>query len=74
MKHIKEAASDRYAPVGGYMHMVAGVHLKVLVLSDRNYAWIASGRPCHRWMQACWCAVVPVTVDSPEKQRVGIIA
>ncbi len=30
LKHIKEAASDRYAPVGGYMHMVAGVHLKVL--------------------------------------------
>ena len=29
-KHIKEAASDRFAPVGGYMHMVAGVHLKVL--------------------------------------------
>jgi lipoprotein NlpI len=30
LKHIKEAASDRYAPAGGYMHMVAGVHLKVL--------------------------------------------
>jgi lipoprotein NlpI len=30
LKHIKEAASDRYAPVGGYMHMVAGVHLKTL--------------------------------------------
>jgi lipoprotein NlpI len=30
LKHIKEAASDRYAPVGGYMHMVARVHLKVL--------------------------------------------
>ena len=28
LKHIKEAASDRYAPVGGYMHMVATVHLK----------------------------------------------
>jgi len=28
LKHIKEAASDRYAPVGGYMHMVAVVHLK----------------------------------------------
>ena len=28
LKHIKEAASDRYAPVGGYMHMVAAVHLK----------------------------------------------
>jgi lipoprotein NlpI len=27
LKHIKEAASDRYARVGGYMHMVAGVHL-----------------------------------------------
>jgi lipoprotein NlpI len=27
-KHIKEAAADRYAPVGGYMHMVAVVHLK----------------------------------------------
>jgi len=29
-QHIKEAAADRYAPVGGYMHMVATVHLKVL--------------------------------------------
>jgi lipoprotein NlpI len=28
LKHIKEAAADRYAPVGGYMHMVANVHLK----------------------------------------------
>jgi len=28
LKHIKEAASDRYAPAGGYMHMVAVVHLK----------------------------------------------
>lgn len=30
LTHIKEAASDRFAPVGGYMHMVATVHLKVL--------------------------------------------
>ena len=29
LKHIKEAASDRYASAGGYMHMVAGVHLKI---------------------------------------------
>jgi lipoprotein NlpI len=28
LTHIKEAASDRYAPAGGYMHMVAVVHLK----------------------------------------------
>jgi len=28
LTHIKEAASDRYASVGGYMHMVAVVHLK----------------------------------------------
>jgi len=28
LKHIKEAASARYASVGGYMHMVAIVHLK----------------------------------------------
>jgi lipoprotein NlpI len=28
LKHIREAASDRYASAGGYMHMVAGVHLK----------------------------------------------
>jgi lipoprotein NlpI len=27
-KHIKEAASDRYARVGGYMHMVARVHAR----------------------------------------------
>ena len=26
LTHIKEAAADRYAPVGGYMHMVAKVH------------------------------------------------
>ena len=26
LKHIKEAAAERYAPVGGYMHMVAKVH------------------------------------------------
>ena len=30
LKHIREAASDRYAPVGGYMHMVARVHATVL--------------------------------------------
>ena len=28
MVHIKEAASSRFARVGGYMHMVATVHLK----------------------------------------------
>jgi len=28
LKHINEAAADRYAPVGGYMHTVAKVHLK----------------------------------------------
>jgi lipoprotein NlpI len=28
LKHIKEAASDRFASVGGYMHMVARVHLR----------------------------------------------
>jgi lipoprotein NlpI len=28
LKHIKEAASDRYAAVGGYMHMVARVHAR----------------------------------------------
>ena len=30
LRHIKEAASGRFAPVGGYMHMVAGVHLQTL--------------------------------------------
>jgi lipoprotein NlpI len=30
LPHIKVAASERYATVGGYMHMVARVHLKVL--------------------------------------------
>lgn len=30
-KHIKEAASDRFAAVGGYMHMVARVHLKAKI-------------------------------------------
>ena len=28
LTHIKEAASERYASAGGYMHMVARVHLK----------------------------------------------
>jgi lipoprotein NlpI len=28
LKHIREAASDRYASAGGYMHMVARVHVK----------------------------------------------
>ncbi len=28
LKHIKEAASEKYAAAGGYMHMVAQVHLK----------------------------------------------
>ena len=28
LRHIKEAASDRFAAAGGYMHMVAVVHLK----------------------------------------------
>ena len=30
LTHIKEAASERYASAGGYMHMVARVHLKSL--------------------------------------------
>jgi lipoprotein NlpI len=30
LRHIKSAAADRYESVGGYMHMVARVHLKVL--------------------------------------------
>ena len=30
LKHIKEAAADRFAAAGGYMHMVSRVHLKVL--------------------------------------------
>jgi lipoprotein NlpI len=30
LKHITEAASSRFAGVGGYMHMVAGVHLRLL--------------------------------------------
>jgi lipoprotein NlpI len=30
LKHISEAAADRYAAVGGYMHSVARVHVDVL--------------------------------------------
>jgi hypothetical protein len=30
LKHIREAAADRFASAGGYMHMVARVHLKTL--------------------------------------------
>jgi lipoprotein NlpI len=28
LEHIRVAAEDRFAPVGGYMHMVANVHLR----------------------------------------------
>ena len=30
LEHIEIAASDRYSRVGGYMHMVARVHLRIL--------------------------------------------
>jgi len=30
LEHITAAASDRYAPVGGYMHTVARIHLGIL--------------------------------------------
>jgi lipoprotein NlpI len=30
LEHIKTAASDRFSAVGGYMHLVARVHLKTL--------------------------------------------
>lgn len=30
LEHIRAAAADRYAGVGGYMHMVAAVHLRML--------------------------------------------
>ena len=30
LRHIKEAASDRHGSAGGYMHMVAEVHLQTL--------------------------------------------
>ena len=30
LEHIKVAAADRFAPLGGYMHMVARVHLRTL--------------------------------------------
>jgi lipoprotein NlpI len=30
LEHIKAAADERYAPIGGYMHMVARVHLRTL--------------------------------------------
>jgi hypothetical protein len=29
-EHLKIAAADRFAPAGGYMHMVARVHLQTL--------------------------------------------
>jgi lipoprotein NlpI len=32
MEHIKIAATDRFAPYGGYMHMVARVHLRALTV------------------------------------------
>jgi lipoprotein NlpI len=32
LEHIKIAASDRFAPSGGYMHMVARVHLRSLTV------------------------------------------
>ena len=30
LEHLKSAAASRYASVGGYMHMVARVHLALL--------------------------------------------
>jgi hypothetical protein len=30
LEHITMAAADRFAPVGGYMHAVARVHLGIL--------------------------------------------
>jgi len=30
LEHITEAAADRYAQAGGYMHAVARVHLGIL--------------------------------------------
>jgi hypothetical protein len=30
LDHIQMAAADRYSRVGGYMHMVARVHLEIL--------------------------------------------
>jgi len=35
LTHMKEAASDRYASAGGYMHMVAAVHLKAMSNAGR---------------------------------------
>jgi lipoprotein NlpI len=35
LKHIKEAAADRYASAGGYMHMVATVHLRAQVVAEQ---------------------------------------
>jgi lipoprotein NlpI len=37
IEHIRIAASDRYAAVGGYMHMVAGVHLRTLTGSGSRF-------------------------------------
>ena len=36
LQHIKAAASDQFAPVGGYMSMVAKVHLRSASLEGRN--------------------------------------
>jgi lipoprotein NlpI len=36
LEHIKAAAADRYADVGGYMHMVARVHLGTFKESERR--------------------------------------
>ena len=32
LEHIKIAAADRFEPYGGYMHMVARVHLRSLTV------------------------------------------
>jgi lipoprotein NlpI len=36
LQHIKNAASDQFTPVGGYMSMVAKVHLRSASLEGRN--------------------------------------
>ena len=44
LEHIKAAAADRFAAAGGYMHMVARVHLAVLLRPNREPR-LASGPP-----------------------------
>lgn len=53
MPHITIAASDRYAATGGYMHMVARVHLRNLTGINHAGRSTAAAVPFHSGSRVC---------------------